>query len=219
MSPRRAKVLGGETSPGALRRHLIAVTQHLLMAHGAAGLTTRQIAREAQVADGVLYNHFAGKDELVLTAMGERADDLIAAFGAAVPEPGTATLEANLATLARAALEMHTGMLPLVTGLLGRPDLFHGFFATIHADLGPQATFTATVAYLRGEQALGRVAADVDPAAVTELMFGACQLRALLAVAAAGTPTVTPADAGDLAAVVAALVRTVQPAQPVQPAP
>ena len=56
-------------SPGALRRHLIDVTQRLLAAHGSAGLTTREIAREAQVADGLLYNHFAGKGDLVVTAV------------------------------------------------------------------------------------------------------------------------------------------------------
>jgi len=83
MSPRRATVLSEDnTSPGALRRHLIAVTQHLLTAHGLTGLTTRQIAREAQVADGVLYNHFANKDDLVLTALGERATELVGAFHA-----------------------------------------------------------------------------------------------------------------------------------------
>ena len=211
MSPRRAKVLGGETSPGALRRHLIAVTQHLLAAHGAAALTTRQIAREAQVADGVLYNHFAGKDDLVLTAMAERAGELVDAFQAAVPEPGSGTLEGNVATLTRAALDMQAGLLPLVTGLLGRPDLFHGFFATFHAGLGPQATFAATVEYLQAEQALGRAADDVDAAAVTELMFGACQLRTIMTVAATGTPTVTAERAGDLEAVVAALLRALRP--------
>ena len=211
MSPRRAKVLGGETSPGALRRHLIAVTQHLLMAHGAAALTTRQIAREAQVADGVLYNHFAGKDDLGLTAMTERAGELVAAFRAAVPEPGTGTLEGNLATLTRAAVDMQAGLLPLVTGLLGRPDLFHGFFTSFHADLGPQATFEATTEYVRAEQALGRAADAVDAAAVTELLFGACQLRAITAVVSAGTPAVTREDAGDLGDVVAALARTLRP--------
>lgn len=211
MSPRRAKVLGGETSPGALRRHLIGVTQHLIEARGAAGLTTRQIAREAQVADGVLYNHFSGKDDLVLAAMGERAGALVTEFLAAVPAAGSGTLEGNVATLTRAALDMHVGLLPMVSGLLGRPDLFHGFFATFHADLGPQATFAETAAYLEGEQALGRVAAEVDVAAVTELMFGACQLRALMAVAVAGTPAITVERAGDLDAVVASLVRALRP--------
>ena len=211
MSPRRAKVLGGETSPGALRRHLIAVTQHLLAAHGAASLTTRQIAREAQVADGVLYNHFAGKDDLVLTAMTERAAELVVAFKAAVPEPGTGTLEGNLAGLARAAFDMQAGLLPLVAGLVGRPDLFHGFFVAFHSDVGPQSTVAATTAYLAGEQALGRAADDVDAGAVTELLFGACQLRSITAVAMVGAPVVTAEQAGDLDAVVAALARTLRP--------
>jgi AcrR family transcriptional regulator len=209
MSPRRAKVLGGEASPGALRRHLIAVTQHLLAAHDAASLTTRQIAREAQVSDGVLYNHFADKDELVLTAMGQRADELVATFLAAVPEPGGGTLAAGVATLARAAFDLQAGLLPLVSGLLGRPDLIHDLFTAIHADAGPQVAFAATVAYLQGEQAAGRAAADVDAVAATELLFGACQLRALMTVA---RPTGTQVALGpDLDDVVAVLVRAVGP--------
>src|SRR5665647_3544102 len=128
MSPRRARVLRDESdSPGALRRHLIVVTQRLLAAHGSAGLTTREIAREAQVADGLLYNHFAGKSDLVVTALGEQAAGLVQEFLAARPEPGTATLEENLTALARAALEFNARIVPLVTGLFGQADLLGRF--------------------------------------------------------------------------------------------
>lgn len=210
MSPRRAKVLGGQTSPGALRRHLIAVTQHLIDAHGAARLTTRQIAREAEVADGVLYNHFAGKDDLVLAAMGERAGEHVTVFLAALPVPGAGTLEGNLAAVTRAALDLQVGLLPLVTGLVGRPDLLHGFFEAIHTGHGPQAAFDGTIAYLEGERALGRTDPHVDARAVTELVFGACQLRALMALAVVGSPVVPAGATGDLDGVVASLVRAVR---------
>ena len=208
MSPRRAKVLGGETSPGALRRHLIAVTQRLLAAHGVTGLTTRQIAREAQVADGVLYNHFAGKDDLVLTALTEQATQQVDEFVAAVPEPGSATLEANLTALGQAALAMAIGTVPLFTGLLGQERLLHGFFTGLHAEHGPQNAFHATIAYLRAEQALGRASDDVDAVAVAELLFGACQLRAFVGQMGPAEGRVPSADLG---AVVAAVARAMRP--------
>ena len=212
MSPRRAKVLrdrDDSDSPGALRRHLITVTQHLLAAHGLIGLTTRQIAREAKVADGVLYNHFAGKDELVLTALGERATELVRDFLAERPEPGAGTLEQNLAQLARAVLEFSAGIVPLVTGLFGQADLLHAFLSGSHADqVGPQTAFSATVEYVASEQRLGRVADDVDPLAVAELLFGACQLRQIV-------PQPQPAEdavpAADLDAIVAVLLRALRP--------
>jgi AcrR family transcriptional regulator len=85
---RRARVLRDQQAgehPQALRRHLIEVTQRLLAAHGLTGLTTRVIAREAQVSDGVLYNHFTDKDELVVAALGERITGSVARYLDACP--------------------------------------------------------------------------------------------------------------------------------------
>lgn len=199
MSPRRARVLrdqGTSDSPGALRRHLIDVTQRLLAAHGAAGLTTREIAREAQVADGLLYNHFAGKDDLVVTALGERTTELVGEFLAAMPGAGTATLEENLQALAKATLELTAQAAPLVTGLIGQAALVGRFIDGIHAgQLGPQAAVAAAVEYVQAEQVLGRAAAHVDAAAVVELLFGACLSRAFigrLGDREEGSPTATP---------------------------
>ena len=208
MSPRRAKVLGGETSPGALRRHLIAVTQRMLTLHGVTSLTTRQIAREAQVADGVLYNHFAGKDDLVLTALAERSKELGAEFLASVPEPGASTLEVNVAALAQATLALHAGTTPLVTGLVGQPRLLHDFITATHSDQGAQTSFAALVEYLAAEQHLGRASSDVDPVAIAELLFGVCQLRALVHLMGPAEGRVPSADLG---AVVAAVARAMRP--------
>jgi AcrR family transcriptional regulator len=217
MSPRRARVLrdqGESGSPGAaLHRHLIDVTQRLLAAHGAAGLTTREIAREAQVADGLLYNHFAGKDDLVVTALSERATELVREFLTALPEPGSATLEENLATLARAALGFNTRIVPLVTGLFGQADLLGLFTKGISAgQVDPHAAFAATVEYVRAEQQLGRAADDVDPVAVAELLFGACLSRAF---AAQMGPTADHEPDGEIGAIVSVLVRALErPATP-----
>ena len=214
MSPRRARVLSEESSPGALRRHLIAVTQRLLAAHGGAPLTTRQIAREAQVSDGVLYNHFSDKDDLVVTALAAQAKESADAFLAALPMPGSATLEQNLRIIAEAALALHRSTLPLLTSLFGSAPLFHSLVTAMHSDPGPRQPFIATIEYLRAEQALARASADADPAAAAELLFGACQLRALIGhlqppnvVVPAGGPD----EAGDLTAVVTTLTRALRP--------
>ncbi|HEY3437609.1 MAG TPA: helix-turn-helix domain-containing protein [Actinotalea sp.] len=209
MSPRRAKVLGElDSSPGALRRHLIAVTQRMLTLHGLAGLTTRQIAREAQVADGVLYNHFAGKDDLVLAALTERATELAAAFRASMPAPGSGTVAENVASIAQAALTLHAGTTPLVTGLLGQPTLLHDFIEATHADDGIQTAFAAVAEYVAAEQRLTRASDEVSPAAVAELLFGACQLRSVLHLMGPAEGRVPPADLGD---VVHALVLMLEP--------
>ena len=104
MAARRARVLrdqDGGDRPQALRHHLIAVTQRLLAAHGLGGLTTRGIAREAEVSDGVLYNHFAGKDELVVTALAEKLEELGAQFHRDCPRAGAQDLRTGLTVLVR----------------------------------------------------------------------------------------------------------------------
>jgi AcrR family transcriptional regulator len=67
MAPRKAAVLRHDER--SLREHLIATAERLIATVGTAGLTVRVIAREAGVADGVLYNHFADKEELLANAL------------------------------------------------------------------------------------------------------------------------------------------------------
>lgn len=62
MSPRKPALLRDGGGDQKLREHLIATAARLIAEHGSVGLTVRGIAREAKVADGVLYNHFASKD-------------------------------------------------------------------------------------------------------------------------------------------------------------
>ena len=211
MSPRRARVLSEETSPGALRRHLVAVTQRLVAAHG-VGLTARQIAHEAQVADGALYNHFANKNDLVVTALVESAAAASEEYVAALPEAGSGTLEENLRTLAAASVGLQAALVPLFTGLLGDAPLLHEFFARVHGERGPQQTFAATVAYLRAEQSLGRASAEVDADAVAGLLFGGSQLHVLVGhLGSVGATPVGPGPQPDLDATVAVLLRALRP--------
>jgi AcrR family transcriptional regulator len=181
VSPRRARVLRDQQAgqhPQALRRHLIQVTQRLLAAHGLAGLTTRTIAREAQVSDGVLYNHFADKDDLVVAALAERTGELLAGYAAGFPEPGAQDLGAGFAVVVRRCREFLAEALPLVGGLLGRPDLVHALLTRIHSGEAPvQLLWGRIVGFVEAEQERGAVAADVDARTVAEIIFGACQLN------------------------------------------
>jgi AcrR family transcriptional regulator len=161
-----------------LRRHLIAVTQRLLAAHGLTGLTTRGIAREAQVSDGVLYNHFTDKDDLVVAALAERMAELGSRLGPACPRPGEQDLRTGLETLVRLSSDFHTGALPLIGGLITRPDLVHELLTRFHVgDSTPQQLWRQACDYLAAEQVLGTVSADVDPQTVVEIIFGASQLH------------------------------------------
>jgi AcrR family transcriptional regulator len=178
MSPRRAKAVTGRVGDDpatALREHLIDTADQLLAQRQVSTITTREIARTAGLSDGVLYNHFADKYDLLLAALLRRYQRLADRFAAALPEPGTGTVAVNLRAFAQASLAFHADLLPIGVGLISEPELLHRFMEAIHADLhGPQQNQTRLSGYLLHEQRLGRLSADIDPVAAATLLTGAC---------------------------------------------
>ncbi|MEH0841542.1 helix-turn-helix domain-containing protein [Micromonospora sp. CPCC 205711] len=173
MSPRRAAALrGGEQS---LREHLVAVAGRLVAERGTAGLTVRDIARAAQVADGVLYNHFADKEELLGHALHAHVRAVEEGLAGGSPQPGEGTVEANLRSYLSRALALHAAILPAFAGVLTQPGVLARFAALPNPIGGGGRGVRAELAgYVRGEQRLGRVAGDASPDAVAALVVGVC---------------------------------------------
>src|SRR6266542_3329323 len=176
MSPRRAHAVRGRAGhdPGAaLREHLIDTAERFLSERQVSAITTRDIARTAGVSDGVLYNYFADKNDLLLTALVRRYGRIVARFEADLPQPGTATVEENLGAHARAMLDLQADALPIAAGLITEPALLRQLIDAIHREpLGPQRILHHVAGYIVGEQRLGRLPA-VDVEAATTLLFGA----------------------------------------------
>jgi AcrR family transcriptional regulator len=213
--PRQARAVAGrEGDPSvALREHLIAVAEELLAERQVSAITIRDIAGAADVSDGVLYNYFADKTDLLLTALVRRFTGIVERLHTKRPEPGSATVEANLGVLAEALLDLHTNALPIFGKLLTEPALLRRFMNEIHS---PQQTFGGQqirdplVEYLAGEQKLGRIGA-VDVEAAADLVVGAVATVAFTGLLGA----VTPASARKrLSAIAATLVNGLEPATP-----
>jgi AcrR family transcriptional regulator len=189
MSPPRARILADGSAD--LRAHLIEVTERLLAEGGLEGLTTRRIARTAGVADGVLYNHFTGKDDLILAGLLARAVALMEQFENACPQPGSGTLENNLGQLAQALVTIQRALLPLLAGLIGKRALLGRFVAELHSPAvgGPDRILSAIHEHLDAERRLGRVRPDAETHVVGILLFAITQLQALVTqVQAPDTP-------------------------------
>jgi AcrR family transcriptional regulator len=162
--------------PAGTRAQLIDAAERVLRTKGLARTTTREIAKEAGCAEGTLYLHFADKLDLV-RAVHER---LLPAFVEVIrhlPErAGTGTVAGNLTEVAGSALRLYRDLVPHGASLFADPELLERFRGLLaERGGGPHRAWEPVVAYLRAEQALGRVDAAADPAAAALLLLGACQ--------------------------------------------
>jgi AcrR family transcriptional regulator len=183
-----------------LHDRLVASAARLIGRRGTVGLTVREIAEDAGLAQGALYNHFADKDELIVLGLREHVHSVLA--GATVPEPGSATVESNLRGFANYALSALSRLIPAFGGVIGHPDLisrFAGHFRSVDGGIPG-----VLVRYLEAEQELGRVAPDADVQAAADLIMGACHQQILPALFQ-GSPLPTEVRPG----FVDGLVRTV----------
>src|SRR5439155_236861 len=87
MSPRKPAVLRDDSGQN-LRDYLIETAARLIDQRGSAGLAVRDIAREAKVADGVLYNYFEDKEDLLVHALLAHVGNVMASAPRLLPPPG-----------------------------------------------------------------------------------------------------------------------------------
>ena len=196
MSPRRARAVRGRVGDdpaAALREHLIDTAEKLLAERQVSTITTRDIARSAGVSDGVLYNYFAAKNELLLAALVRRYEGSVTRFDTGLPAPGTGSVEDNLVAYAQAAVRLVTDTLPTAAGLMSEPALLHRFIEEIHQQpFGPQRMHKPIADYLTAEQKLGRLGTfDVDSAIM--LIMGPALMMGFTALIR-GVPRDTLAD-------------------------
>src|SRR5882757_4333541 len=79
------------------RTRIEAAALRLFVEHGVAATSVRDIARAAGVAEGALYRHHAGKDELVWSLFHARYTGFAATLGDL--QRGAAGLRAKLAAM------------------------------------------------------------------------------------------------------------------------
>jgi AcrR family transcriptional regulator len=164
------------SSASGTRAQLVEAAERVLRTKGLAKATTKEIAREAGLAEGTLYLHFADKLDLVRAVHEKLLPAFIQVVSHLPQKAGSGTVEANLTELAGSALGLYRDMLPLGSSLFADPELLRRFRVLL-ADRGggPHRAWEPVVAYLRAEQALGRVAAEADPEAAALLLLGACE--------------------------------------------
>jgi AcrR family transcriptional regulator len=217
MSPRKPAVLRDGNGQD-LREHLIATAARLIEQRGTAGLAVRDIAREAQVADGVLYNYFEDKEDLLAHALFAHVATVMGSSPPLLLPPGEGTVAENLRTFIDGGMASLARTAPAFAGLMSQPKVLGRFHAMVGGDgafdsasrdagseppadqeadpgdEGPQGLPDVLSAYLRGEQRLGRVGAGADIEAASSLVVGAIHGQILPRVIfnPPGSPITTP---------------------------
>jgi AcrR family transcriptional regulator len=155
------------------RQQILNAAQRLIETEGVIRLTTKEIAREAQCAEGTLFKHFKSKEELCLAVVLENAPKFKEAI--ARMEPGKLAVAKNLEDIALAAIRFSEKLIPLGVTLLADAKLLarhrHGMDDGAR---GPKEVFDLVATYVAGEQRLGRIGRHAKPLSVAALLFGPC---------------------------------------------
>ncbi len=154
------------------KERLLAATERLLNSHGLGCVSTRDIARAANVAEGALYHHFGDKAELILSVVLHQLGDFPEVLQSLPLQVGQGTVQKNLEHVLESAFAFHYRITPLMCSLFADQALLVKVRGMMNErSMGPGRGAFAIAAYLRAEQQLGRVAASAVPETIAELMM------------------------------------------------
>ncbi len=210
MSPRTPAVLRGSGGQN-LRDHLIATAASLIDQRGSADLAVRDIAREARVADGVLYNYFEDKEDLLAHALLAHVGNVMTSGPQLLPPPGEGNVTENLRLFIDGGIAVLERVTPAFASVLSQRKVLLRFHAMVGGDAsfnpaagggkehsaaheGARGLPDLLVTYLGAEQRLGRLDEAADIAAAAALIVGAIHGEILPRVLfnPPGTPITTP---------------------------
>lgn len=160
------------------RERILDAAAAVLRERGLAAATTREIARAAGCSEGLLYKHFADKQEIFMAVLGERMPRL--ADPASLV--GTSGVAANLETLVAQLMDFYVQSFPMAASIFGTPSLRDAHRSDIgrHGG-GPDRPAALVMAYLDAEVAAGRLSERVDTEAVSRVLTGAALFEAFQA--------------------------------------
>ncbi len=154
-----------------IRQQLFAAVERVIAGAGPGRLTSRAVTREAGVATGLLYAHFANLDDFLTGYLVDRAFQISGEVAGLPDRAGSGTVAGNLRRAVRAT---PLGTVLALTRLMAfRPELAAGVEAMLGSGTaGLQAVERAVAGYLAAEQRLGRLPAGADTEALALVVVG-----------------------------------------------
>ena len=160
------------------RGRIVQATEQAIHRYGMARITTKRIAKIADIAEGTIFRHFKSKKALLLAALRYRGIP-----HPNIPDPEMANVDAvrdNLKKVEYCILRHYADVVPSAVASLADIDLLpdHRKWLQEHP-FGGDRVEKAVLAYVLHEQQLGRVRGDVEPSFVSEMLLGNCLRRVL----------------------------------------
>ncbi|QUH02913.1 TetR/AcrR family transcriptional regulator [Saccharopolyspora erythraea] len=166
---------------GALTRsRILDAAARLMSTAGIVRTTTKEIARAAGCSEAALYKHFQDKEEIFVRVLHERAPRLAQAVTELPGRAGDGDVAGHLREVVGIAVGFYRESFPMAASLFASPELLAAHRRKLAPGTGPEVPTRHLADYLRAEQRLGRVAADVNADAAATLLIGACFHRAFL---------------------------------------
>jgi AcrR family transcriptional regulator len=154
------------------RQNIIDATERLLQTHGLARLTTREIARKAKVAEGLIYHHFKDKAELMYEVVEQRMHDAKNVLQSLPPQVGLRTLSENLEEVLSVIYSSYYEIVPIVCSVFADHQLRARMREIMkEREVGPQHAIDRLALYLAAEQRLGRMAETVIPQTAAKCLW------------------------------------------------
>jgi AcrR family transcriptional regulator len=164
----------GVALPNA-RERLFAAAERVLARDGLGAVTSRAVTAEAGVAKGVMHRHFADFDAFLAELILDRVAALAVPAQTLRDAVGRGDISDNLADVLAAVFDP---VAVAVVALVITRDRLRARLRDAGAARFPLITEASAMVreYLRAEQALGRVAASADIAALAPTLIGATHL-------------------------------------------
>jgi AcrR family transcriptional regulator len=154
------------------RQNIINATVGLLQTKGLARLTTREIARKAKVAEGLIYHHFKDKAELIHEVVEQRMHDVKNVLQSLPLQVGLRKLSDNLEEVLSVVYRSHYEIVPIVCSVFADHQLRARMREIMkEREVGPQHAIDGLAVYLAAEQRLGRMAETVIPQAAAKCLW------------------------------------------------
>lgn len=162
------------------KERLLVATERLLCSRGLACVTTRDIARAANVAEGALYHHFGDKARLILEVVLHGVGEFREVLDSLPLQVGQDTVQKNLERVLESAFHFHYRIASLVCSLFADRDLLARVRGAMNERcIGPGRTASILAGYLRAEQRLRRISANAVTGSSAELLLAASFNKAL----------------------------------------